>query len=253
MQRKRIILLAVLILSGCSVPKKAVLTIPEKVITDNMTLTERLLGSNITAMDFDIIKAEIDIFNNGENRKLLCSIKYRKPGNYLIAVKHRSGMEAARIYITNDTIMVNDRIYKNLYIGSKDYLFKKYGIETRMLPLVFGDYLNSLRDAETIKDCKNGISEIQGYLDGKEIWYFIDCNKGKLKAVKISDRIGTSGININFDEFKKSGNNLFPGRITVEDTKGENKVIISIGEVEYRDSEKIEFIPGRNYKKIILK
>ena len=228
-------------------------TIREPVKEKDIALTDRLLASNLTANDFDIVRADIEIFNNGETRRLISTLKYRNPGNYLISIKHRTGLEAARIYITKDTVLVNDRIYKTLYVGSNDYLLEKYGIETAVIPLIFGDYLNSLTEAVTLKDCKNGISEMQGYINNREIWYYMDCNRAKLSSVSVRDKAGTSGIELNFSEFRRSGNLLYPGKIIFEDVRGRNKIIINIESVTYIDSEIIEFVPGRNYKKVILK
>ena len=253
MSGKEIILLTAIVISGCTSVRKAAITTPAPVKESSMTLTDRLIASNLTAGDFDIVKADVEVFNNGENRKLISTVKYRKPGNYLVSVKHRTGVEAARIYITKDTVLINDRIYKTLYIGSNEYLLNKYGIETDVIPLIFGDYLEGLDDAVTLKDCKNGISEIQGYLDKKEIWYYMDCNRAKLSAVSVSDKAGTSGVNLNFSEFKKTGNKIYPSEIVFEDVTGRNKIIINIESIIYKDSERIEFIPGRNYKKVILK
>ncbi len=85
-----------------------------------MTLTDRLIASNLTQETLLILfKADVEVFNNGENRKLISTVKYRKPGNYLVSVKHRTGVEAARIYITKDTVLINDRIYKTLYMWFK--------------------------------------------------------------------------------------------------------------------------------------
>ena len=83
-------------------------------------------------------------------------MKYRLPGNYLVSIRNKTGMEAARVYVTHDTVLINDRIYRKLYIGSNEYLLKKYGIATNSLPLVFGDYLKGLSEVEILKDCSNG-------------------------------------------------------------------------------------------------
>ncbi len=253
MSVKNVIFLFLFIASGCAVSKKKFSIVEGTPELRGTSLSKLVIASNITARDFDIVKAEIELFDNGSGRKLLGSLKYRAPGEYLISLRHRSGLEAARIFITADTVMVNDRISRNLYIGSSEYILNKFGIGTTLIPLIFGDYLISMKDAETVRDCRSGISEIQGYIGDREIWYFLDCKIGKVSSVTVSDRIGRDAVRLNFSEYRKSGNYFYPGKITLEDVGGMSRINIVIGSLEFRDSKKLEFIPGKNYEKIILK
>ena len=163
------------------------------------------------------------------------------------------GIEAARVFISHDTVLINDRIYRKLYCGSNEYLLKKYGIATGSLPLVFGDYLDGLKEVEIFKDCSNGVSEIQGYLETKEIWYYLDCNKAKVSGVTISEKTGTAGINMKFGEFRYADNITYPGQILIEDILEKTQISIKILSVDFTDKRQLEFIPGKNYERIILK
>ena len=240
-------------ISGCSSVKKAEISVPVRSSDSSLELTERVLNRNLTKGNFNIVKAEVEIINNGDSQKLIASMKYRVPGNYLVTIRNRTGIEAARVYITHDTVMINDRIYRKLYCGSNEYLLKKYGIATNSLPLVLGDYLNGLSEVEILKDCTGGISQIQGYLESKEIWYYLDCNKSKVTAVTISDKAGTAGINMKFSDFTNNENNSYPEKISIEDAMEKTKIIIKIISVDLNDNNQIEFIPGKNYERIILK
>ncbi|HOS70841.1 MAG TPA: DUF4292 domain-containing protein, partial [Bacteroidales bacterium] len=190
---------------------------------------------------------------DGSQRKLLGTVKYRSPGEYLISLRHNTGIEAARIFIKGDSVMVNDRINRNLYIAENDYLQDRFGIGTTLVPLVFGDFLETMTDVVTLKDCRSGVSEIQGYAGNRDIWYCIDCKSGKASSVTVSDRIGRNSVSLSFGEYRKTGYFIYPGRIKIEDNSGLGKISISVNSVEFRDSQKLEFLPGRNYKKIILK
>jgi len=119
--------------------------------------------------------------------------------------------------------------------------------------LIFGDYLNDLSELEVVKECMNGSAELQGYRGNKEIWYIIDCDKGKVSGVTISDKAGTTGINMKYSDFKQNGKMIFPEKIMIEDSKGNTRLNIFIGNMEYVTEDNIDFIPGRNYEKIILK
>jgi len=252
MQIKKLILIIALLLSACAPSKKAKIISPDK-RKSYTSLSERIVSYNLTSSDFDINKAEMEISNNGNSQKLIVSVKYRKTGDYLLTVRHRTGIEAARIFISKDTVIINDRIYKKLYCGSNEYLLKKYGIATDALPIVFGDFSEQIKEAEQIKDCSNGTAEIQGYLDNKEIWYYVACDKAKVTGITVTDKIGTAGINFRFGDHKKSGSYIYPAHINIEDISGKTKIDINIVSVDFKKSEPIEFIPGRSYEKIILK
>ena len=60
---------------------------------------------NITNTDFYIQKAEIEFTNKDNRQKFLCSIKYQRPDKYLISIKSRTGIEGARIYVSEDSII----------------------------------------------------------------------------------------------------------------------------------------------------
>ncbi|HOB82872.1 MAG TPA: DUF4292 domain-containing protein [Bacteroidales bacterium] len=254
MSWKEIILIVTVILSGCTAVRKANVTIPAvRNVENDMSLTERIIGSNLTAKDFNILKANVEVINNGEEQKLIASIKYRRNGNYLVTIRNRSGIEAARAMVTSDTVLINDRIYRRLYCGSSDYLSNKYGVSADLLPLVFGDYLDGLTETEVLKDCSNGTSEIQGYHHNKELWYSLDCKSAKVTSVTVSEKYGTAGINMKFGNFKSEGNSLYPGRISLEDVSGKTKILIEIISIDFADQRELEFISGRNYERIILK
>ena len=69
MSWKEIILIVTVILSGCTAVRKANVTIPAvRNVENDMSLTERIIGSNLTAKDFNILKANVEVINNGEEQ-----------------------------------------------------------------------------------------------------------------------------------------------------------------------------------------
>ena len=113
---------------------------------------ERIENQNLTKRNFFIQKAEIEILSEEENQKLIASIKFIYPDQYLISLKSKTGIEAARIFITDDTVLINDRINRKLYFGKPAQLKNKYGISPAVLPVVLGDFIkgNSKLDEQNI-------------------------------------------------------------------------------------------------------
>ena len=118
MRKIVIILFLAIIAGGCYVNRKAanVVTLSDGV-AENETILERTERQNITSRGFNIQKAEIEFNNQYGNQKFLASIKFEYPEKYLISLKSRTGIEGVRVFINKDSVFVNDRINKKLYIG----------------------------------------------------------------------------------------------------------------------------------------
>lgn len=252
MSGRTVVLIIAFILSGCSAVRKAGVT-SDKTGYGYKNLIERVIAGNITRNNFNITKADIEVENSGKKQKLMANLKYRTPGIYLLSVRNKTGIEAARAYITKDTMMINDKIYKKLYCGSTEYLSEKYGISINSLPLITGDFLYNFTEGYGMAKCENGIEKIQGYLNGKRIWYSVDCNKEKVAAVSVNDIGDAGGIRMEFSNFKESDSYVFPGTIQIEDFTKKTRIRIDISDVIFNTKDSIVFLPGRNYDKIMLK
>ena len=248
----KVILIIAFMLAGCSAVRKAGVTSDEPGY-GYKNLVERVIAGNITGSNFNITKADIEIENNGQKQKLMANMKYRKPGIYLLSVRSKTGIEAARAYITDDTLMINDKIYRKLYCGSTEYLSDKYGISINSLPLITGDFLSNFTDRYGVPECENGIERIQSYLNEKMIWYSVDCNQAKVTTVSVNDIGDAGGFKMEFSNFKESDRYIFPGTIQIEDFSKKTRIRIDISDIIFNTRDSIVFLPGRNYDKIVLK
>lgn len=237
-------------ITGCAILKKV-----DNVRTDeskNGVSYKQIRALNLTNSDFNIIKAEIDIIIGSEREKMLGYIKYKEPETYLISVRNRTGIEGARILITSDTIMVNDRINKKLYYGSTDYLNRKYGITTGLLPVIIGDFIIDNDDNEIIACAKNE-AYINTEIVGKKIHFKIDCEKTKVTGVNIEDVITEKMLKIEFSKFKRDAYCSIARSITIESNEEDERIEINIDRLEFVLENDITFIPGKKYEKILLK
>jgi len=252
MSKQTIILVFAIILTGCSVMRRGKIS-ADLARKDSLELTEQIVAMNITENDFNVPKAEIEILSNGNEQKLLASMKYRKPDMYLLSIRNRTGIEAARIFVTKDTLMINDRMDRKLYCGSTEYLFNKYGISASALPLITGDLLNDIKTGSEKITCKDNKGTIEGHLQQKRISYIIDCTIAKVVNAIISDENHTAGIELKYSNFKEAKKYKFPGLVEIEDFMKQTSIRIDISEIEFDVEDKIEFIPGKNYEKILMK
>jgi hypothetical protein len=235
---------------SCSGIKKEQKTGIASEISNFVSLTD-LKESNISKNDFFITKAEIEILNNGEKQKFIASLKFKNPEIYLISLRNNAGIEGARIFITKDTILINDRINRKLYYGSARYIKSKYGITTSTIPVIIGDFIHKEEDKITELECSNNRSEVSERNEEKEIKYIIDCRERKISETKIIH--GTEGIILLFSRFINYNNRHYPQIIKIEDLKQELQINIKIQKIEFNLIEKVDLIPGKEYEKVILK
>lgn len=213
---------------------------------------EGIKRQNLTANNFFIQKAEFKVISQEESINGLGSIKFEKPDKYLISLKSKGGIEVARIFISDDTILINDRINKKLYYGSPAYLKAKYGVTASVLPLLLGDYLNDdVYDNSKIK-CLEGKFDIKGVINRVQVHYIIDCRSGKTLLALPEHNINGGKLQIRYSNFLRTGKAFTPWKIEVSDSLSKTTIEINIDKIESPWEGTIQFIPGSQYEQIHL-
>ncbi|MDR2886732.1 MAG: DUF4292 domain-containing protein [Bacteroidales bacterium] len=239
--------------AGCSV-KKAVLTAPATG-SGNM---EQVMASdvaelNYTARPFFIRRAEINIDGNNKSHKLIASVRFAKPDSFLVSIRILSGLEAARILLTGDTVLINDRINRTLYFGSNRNVKKKYGFDPVLFPLLFGDLLTGSTSLPAAADCNEGTATLREIRTDCIVNYFIDCKTGKCNNITVENEFMKEYISIAFGNFDKEGKMILPKQLKIAKVANFATVEIAIKNIEFDAASIIEFIPGRNYDRIEIK
>lgn len=251
MPRTTLILFIAILISGCSSLRRAEIVLINTGIKE--VNTAHIRQKNLTNKDFIIQNAEIQINVDDDSKSLTASLKYKTGGTYLLIIRSKAGIEAARFYFTRDTILINDRVNRKLYCASPGYLYRKYGISIEALPVLFGDYLSEDMPDNTSLICKNGLSELKTGIFEKEINYTIDCSIEKVKSAQLGNEREDGFILLSFDNFKKIDDTVFPVKIEMEDSFGKSVIRISIEKIDFSGFDKIDFIPGKDYEQVILK
>jgi hypothetical protein len=253
LQKIGYILLIAIFATGCSVVKNRnrnsntlALNISEE------SVLKYTVNQNLTNKGFFIEKAEISIFTSEGKEKVLGSVKFEYPDKYLVSIKSKTGIEAARIFISKDTILINDRINKILYFGSPDYLRKKYGIPASSIPVIFGDFSGYKGPELTQSDCLDGKLLTSCIFSGVKINYVIDCKRGKSISATTENGLNKNRISISFNDFVKIDSINTPGRIEIEDSHNKSKIEIKIIKIDSPWTGSLEFIPGSKYEHLPL-
>ena len=237
-------------LSACSVFKKG--TRSEAPFRNNSSVNLNLAAVgelNLSSSGFFISKAEVEISGKDIDQNILCTVKFTPPESYLISLRSRTGIEAARLFVSGDTVLMNDRINRRLYYGSNEKLAEKYGFSYSTIALIFGDYLQSEQVNPAPVTCDEGLLRKRNMVERTMVEYTIDC---KLAKTIFASAGRKNELNLRYSDFKKYDRIVIPERVEIEDKSRQIKILLTIMKIEFPWEGSIEFIPGSGYEKIPL-
>ena len=243
-----------MLLGACSASRKSArdATSPSIGTADENTI-KSVIANNLSAEDFHIQRADINVTQNNISARFTASIKFRKPDTMLITVRSRAGIEAGRGLITRDTILINDRINKKLMIGSASVIGAKYGIEPALVFVVLGDIIIDMADIYRPINCIKGIYKGEYEINDRKIQYMIDCKKGKAIQAYFEGDIRSGNITIKFSDIVNINQMQYPQKIEINDDLSSLNILFEIKKIERPWNGKILFVPGQGYKVNILK
>ncbi len=253
MRKITIILSCAVVLSSCSVFRRTGNeAIESKRITSTGNILQQVVEQNIASKGFFIQKAEIEFDNGNGSEKYLASVKFEYPDKYLISVKSRTGIEGARIFIAKDSVFVNDRINKKLYIGTSLYLNRKYGLNKTLLPLIFGDLVLDKDPKMYTEICTDNRLIFECNLKGAKITYQVNCIKDKLSDTELFNDYSRESIKIKYNNYFRSGNIIVPKNVEFSNLQISTRIKMKIIKLVYPYSETVKFVPGKGYELIEL-
>jgi len=246
---QKVVLIAVagILFSGCATLRKNSVTgVPEKTIPDT-EIIEATIKNNISEWNFNISKAEIEATSGGLTTHFLAAVKFRKPDSVLLTVRSSFGTEVAKVLMTHDTLLINDRLNKELLIGKPGIRTLKYGISPDVLLILLGDLVSDRKAIQKSVICRKGLTEIAARVNGKDIVYTIDCRRQKAIEAKVEESVFSGEADIRFKKLKKTGDLIMPFSIELYEPDSKTEIRIEIERAEAAGGGKIEFSPGKNY------
>jgi hypothetical protein len=241
----------ILTVSGCSASRKLSRKGGNGGDSGNVTVAD-VFSRNITSRNFNIPKCEVEIKTDELNEKFIAGIKYEYPGKYLITLRTNLGIELARIFITSDTILANDRINRVLYFGKPSVLAYKYGVPFEIIPLIFGDLVFSMDNPAIMVECSGEKSELADVIAGRRISYNIDCVRKKISGSVVEGSGMRDNANVQYSDFRNMSDMVVPSKIEISNNGSSNMITLQIDRIEQWEGS-IEFIPGNRYNRIELR
>jgi Domain of unknown function (DUF4292) len=209
-------------------------------------VVNKIKSRNISENGFFIEKSIVTIKIDNEEKKFVLNGKFQKPDIYLFSVRKTTGIEAARIFLTLDTLLINDRIERKLIIGKPGNLENISGISYFFIKIMFGDMIVPEKK-ENIRMEKIGNQYILvEELDEGVCKSFVDLKLEKIKSVELTGN-NKEEIKVKYSKFGKDKYHL-PALVEMNDVKQKINLIIQIKRVKIPWNENLEFIPGKGYK-----
>jgi len=249
-----IFLIIVFLGTACSVSRRGEFSVDLSAgIIEKEAAISNIADNNISKGGLFIKKAEVEIIS-GENREnIIATLKCSQKGEYLISIKSKTGIEAARAFIGRDTLLINDRINKILYYGNSDYIEKKFSLTKDLLPVVFGDFIPGNRKGETDTVCLNGKLVHLSVIDKLYVSYDIDCSRRKIVNTIIETGKRNEFIKLRYSDFKTIGLAGYPTVIDISGLPDQLSIHIEIKSLELPWKGELDFIPGSNYESVEIK
>jgi hypothetical protein len=232
---------------GCAVSKSTEIEISALSKNNAQKIIQLTEEQNITNSSFFIERGKISTSGDGGRINLLFTMKYSRPGNYLISLKSITGIEAFRVYLTEDTVLINDRMNQVTLFGNPYEFEKISGLPEALFKVILGDLFISNENKEISQNCLDNGLTINDYYQGLIIKSMIDCKLGKAKTVTLTSGTPNELINIFYSRFKPDRYKI-PGRIEVNDFRRRVKILIKIEKYSVPWSDEMKFIPGFGYK-----
>jgi hypothetical protein len=237
---------AVFLLTACAGSRKINSAVGETGEKSASLVLLRTAQRNISNSGFFIHKGRIQTSGESGRISLFFSMKYLPPYSYLISLRSKTGMEAFRIYLTSDTVLINDRLNKSVLYGNIGDFERITGLPAALLKVSYGDLFivdPKMRPEEVCIDDEIKINE---YFLGLMVKTTIDCVNEKVKAVMLTTGVPDEFITIEYKNRRDDQIGL-PKKVEINDFRRKIKITLSLDKYTTPWIGDIEFIPGTGY------
>jgi hypothetical protein len=201
---------------------------------------------NISNSGFFIHKGRIQTSGESGRISLFFSMKFNPPYSYLISLRSKSGMEAFRIYLNSDTVLINDRLNKSVLYGNINDFERITGLPAALLRVSYGDIFLIDPKLQPGEVCIDNEVKLNEYFLGLMVKTTIDCLKEKVKSVMLTTGVPDEFITIEYKKHREDHNRL-PKKVEINDFRRKIKITLSLDKYTTPWVGDIEFIPGTGY------
>ncbi len=168
----------------------------------------------IQEFDFDYLKAKAKFrYDNGkDDLKATANIRIKKDSLIWMSISATLGIEAARIMIAKDSMVIIDRLNKQYTVLNYEDLTKKYNFKidySLLQAVLLGDLSNPIEKEDKISKEPSHFLVLQDRGDVK-MENFIGLKNMKLERAKWLDKPTSNTLTINYTDFQLLNDYIFP-------------------------------------------
>ena len=213
---------------------------------------EDLRKGNVLSDGLFIQAMDIEVLNGKESIKFLGSMKFERPDKYLFSFKSKSGIEASRIFINEDSIYITDRFNGKLYKGDVSYVKKKFGIDFKILPLFLGDIVGKENNSGA-GDISVGNKVLKILTEERfRIIYTIDCETKRVISAEVLNILNEEILMIRYLKYYKQKERFIPEKIEIIVKTINSRINIRIRKSIYPWNDIIKYNFSKRYDLINL-
>jgi hypothetical protein len=235
-----------MVIAGCSASRQIAGKNSVSGTGNAIETINRALSKNLTNTGFFIQKGKISTNSEGGRITLFFNMKFKKPDTYLISIRSRTGLEAFRIFLNSDTVLINDRLNQTVLIGEPLDFVQIAGIPFELLRVSMGDLFINRPEIRNNEGCINNEIKIDDYFMGLIIKSTVNCNISKTEKVMLTSGTPEEFINISYSKYRINDYNN-PGKIIINDFSRKIKISIAVEKFIVPWLGEINFIPGSGY------
>jgi hypothetical protein len=250
--RKTLIVFLLILNFACSVERIG--SKREAVLEKNKigSIVQNIENNNISNFNFFIENGDIVIQNKDEIKRYKFTVKHKRTDTYLISIRNSIGLEGARIYLSKDSLFINDRINRRVIYGTTNRIENILGLPLSFLKMAFGDIIISSDSSKKIMDQNNNRILISQYVSGVILNSSINPKLSKVIMVECGKSTGKGKILFKYSKFNKTETRV-PSIIEIKNKEEGISIKIRIKKLQAPWDGEIEFIPGDGYKKERIK
>lgn len=245
-------LVAFFLSNGCIAKKGLIDSSKSSDVTDKAFL-ESVEAKNISNNSFYIRKALVTYKDSVNKQSFSVSIKHNENDQYLAIVRSIAGIEIYRLFLSEDTLLINDRLNRRLLIGSESHLTRKIGLSFDSLVLLFGDFFMTQGMESDESGCVSGVRKFKDYAGLIPLDVEVSCSLKKVTYAQFALNKSNFSGEIKFNEFKQVKSLTYPRSVYFYSDNSGMEIEFQILGIESPWNETLEFIPGNNYVLQVLK
>lgn len=205
-------LLSITLLAGCK--KEVVPTAAE-------TVTETVGRVSVQNIEFNYLtaKGQLTLDESGESVTSGYSLRIRKDSVIWLSVQPGLGIEAARLKVTQDSVFMVNRIYKEYLATDYSFLSDKFKVNMNyevLQAILLGNYQAQGQEKVMDADKLQHIQQLRTHL---LFDYFVGRESQKLQQLNVKDQQTSNSITVKYNNFQEVGQVAFAHELIAEALK----------------------------------